>query len=228
MAFFSSSKEEIKRVEKNLERSFFTVKKDIGDVKNQVSHSLIDVRNNLSLVSQWLAYFNEKIQSQDEQIAELGRHVASQDIKGEIRKYVDEYYSLEPLLARINQVESRLNEIRGMSSLSSDSPGIQSQLKFMQQKLATLEQRKLNMREKIIKKISRNSGEYIKGVMLSYIRKYEKISAIRLKEMVVEEQGLCSKSSFYRMLEELENDDDVGTIKTNKEKHYFFKLAKKI
>ena len=51
------------------------------------------------------------------------------------------------------------------------------------------------------------------------------MSALQLKEMVVEEQGLCSKSSFYRILEEIESLDEIVTIKKGKEKHY---MAKKI
>ena len=44
-----------------------------------------------------------------------------------------------------------------------------------------------------------------------------------LKEIVVDEQNLCSKSSFYRLLEEIEQLDDVGVIKHGKEKHYVSK-----
>ena len=45
--------------------------------------------------------------------------------------------------------------------------------------------------------------------------------------MIVEEQGLCSKSSFYRLLEEIEQEPDIGVIKEGKEKHYIAKISKK-
>ena len=57
-------------------------------------------------------------------------------------------------------------------------------------------------------------------MVLSYIKKYWEITALQLKEMVVEEQGLCSKSSFYRLLQEIEERGDIGVVKEGKEKHY--------
>ena len=77
-----------------------------------------------------------------------------------------------------------------------------------------------------MKKITRNSKEYAKTIILSYIKKYEKISALQLKEMLVDEQALCSKSSFYRLLEEIESLGDIAVIKKGKEKHYISKISK--
>ena len=73
-----------------------------------------------------------------------------------------------------------------------------------------------------MKRLTRNSKEYVKSVILSYIKKYERISALQLKEIVVDEQNFCSKSSFYRLLEEIEQLDDIGVIKEAKEKHYLY------
>lgn len=56
------------------------------------------------------------------------------------------------------------------------------------------------------------------------IHKYEKISAHQLREMIVEEQGLCSKSSFYRILEEIEELSDISTVWQGKEKSYLTKI----
>jgi hypothetical protein len=63
----------------------------------------------------------------------------------------------------------------------------------------------------------------VKSVILSYIKKYERISALQLKEIVVDEQNFCSKSSFYRLLEEIEELDDIGVVKQGKEKQYISK-----
>ena len=58
------------------------------------------------------------------------------------------------------------------------------------------------------------------------IQKYGDITALKLREMLVEEQGVVSKSSFYRILEELEKDDLIDMVRVGKEKHYF--AAKKV
>ena len=68
----------------------------------------------------------------------------------------------------------------------------------LKSRLEKLEQKKAIIKEKIIKRITKNSKEYVKSIIISYIKKYGKISALQLKEMVVEEQGLCSKSSLRR------------------------------
>ena len=94
-------------------------------------------------------------------------------------------------------------------------------------RLDKLEAKKATIKEKIIKRITKNSKDYIKSIILSYIKKYGKITALQLKEMVVEEQGLCSKSSFYRLLEELEEEPEIGVLKKGKEKHYIAKVEKK-
>jgi len=84
------------------------------------------------------------------------------------------------------------------------------------------------MKEKIVKRLTRNSKEYVKSVIISYIRKYERISALQLKDIIVEEQNLCSKSSFYRLLEEVEGIDELGVIKQGKEKHYVSKAVRRL
>ena len=47
--------------------------------------------------------------------------------------------------------------------------------------------------------------------------------------MVVDEQKICSKSSFYRILEEIESEfeHEISTIKKGKEKHYLGKISPK-
>ena len=74
--------------------------------------------------------------------------------------------------------------------------------------------------------MTRNSKEYVKQLMLSYIRKYTQIGALQLKDMIVHDQGLCSKSSFYRLLDEIEALEDIGTVKKGKQKYYLYKQLK--
>lgn len=78
--------------------------------------------------------------------------------------------------------------------------------------------------KRIIKTIKRQSKDYIRHSVLSLIQKYGKITALQLRDIVVEEQGLCSKSTFYRILEEIENSDEISVIKKAKEKQYLAKI----
>jgi len=81
--------------------------------------------------------------------------------------------------------------------------------------------------EKSARKVARHSKEYIKNIILSTIGKFDQVQALQLREMIVEEQGLCSKSTFYRLLEELEAEESVSMIARGKEKVYIPKIVRK-
>jgi tetrahydromethanopterin S-methyltransferase subunit G len=126
---------------------------------------------------------------------------------------------------RLEALKARLEEIQLHQRISPKIPT--AEINQLNKRLEKLETKKVAIKEKIIKRITKKSKDYVKSIMLSYIKKYGKITALQLKEMVVEEQGLCSKSSFYRLLEELEEEPEIGVLKTGKEKHYIAKLSKK-
>jgi hypothetical protein len=86
-------------------------------------------------------------------------------------------------------------------------------------------EKKEGIRERLVRKIAKNSKDYVKSVIYSLIKKYNQISAPQLKEIVVEEQGLCSKSSFYRLLGEMEEENEVESLQKGKEKIYLFKSS---
>tara|TARA_B100000315_G_C14402632_1_gene507191 strand:- start:465 stop:863 length:399 start_codon:yes stop_codon:yes gene_type:complete len=84
--------------------------------------------------------------------------------------------------------------------------------------------KKDNLKKVILQDINSKSKGYIKNFIFSLIKKYNEISASQLKRIVVEEQSLCSKSTFYRILSELEQSEPLDVINTKKEKHFRFKL----
>jgi hypothetical protein len=81
------------------------------------------------------------------------------------------------------------------------------------------------LKEKIFKKVTRHSKDYVKSMLISLVKKYNKISGLNLREIVVEEQGIVSKSSFYRLLEEIEEEEGISVVHEGKEKHYFWTLS---
>jgi len=90
------------------------------------------------------------------------------------------------------------------------------------------DQRKRTSREAMVRRITRNSKSYVKTVIVSLIKKYQRIPALKLKEMVVDEQGLCSKSSFYRLLNEIQEESEVSVAHKGKEKEIVFKTASQL
>ncbi len=177
-----------------------------------VSSSFSRVRQDTTRIFQWLDYLHTQNAEQQKVISQLQHELKFAPKSSEdIRRIVDNYYSFESLFRRLEDTEKKLIQLeerqRVPQHFSATSERQEEPVKTPTQ-----------LQRKIVQRITRNSKEYIKSIMLSMINKYSKVSAYELREMVVEEQGLCSKSSFYRILEELEREKNLGVIFEGKEK----------
>ena len=204
--------------------------KQINDV---VKRSFSNEKRDTTNIFQWLNHFYKKSIEQEQLIKQLQLELSYiPKTREEIRRIVDDYYSFEGIMAKIKELNYKVNEIAIIQQEKhvQPIPSLQKvpppDISYIEKRLERLEQKKLSLKEKIIKRLTSNSKEYIKSLIISYIKKYEKISALQLKEIVVDEQNFCSKSSFYRLLEEIEELDDIGVIKQGKEKHYISKAVK--
>ncbi len=211
--FKSDADDKVDQLDKRLKESFERVKED--------THSLYE----------WIQYLHGENTSLQDELAQHKRLVAEhkaeiRHLRDEIRqlpitregikKVVDSYYDFEAMLQRIQELESRISQL---AQQRAPAQTIREEPQKVTRKA---------LQDKIVKRITRRSKEYIKGLILNMIQRYGKASALQLREMVVEEQGLCSKSSFYRVLEELEKEGSVGVISSGKEKVYTpEKLARK-
>ncbi len=193
--------------------------------------SFANVKRDTTNIFQWLNYFYRRNIEQDQMIRRLQAELSYMPrTREDIRRIVDYYYSFESITLRIKELNEKVEELGKKQQVQVDKYPMQTMsrephadLSHIEKRLEILEHKQPSMREKIIKRLTKNSKEYVKGIILSYIRKYEKISALQLKEIMVDEQNLCSKSSFYRLLEEIEEMDEVGVVKQGKEKHYLSK-----
>ncbi len=220
-------------------------KKEVGtekrlrQINDSLKKSFSNVKRDTINIFQWLNYFYRKNMEQEQAIRQLQLELSYMPkTKEEIRRIIDDYYSFEGILARIRELSDKVDKLSRASAeaeqhvpsaMQKEMPEpIKPDLSSIEKRLDKLEQKKISIKEKIMKRLTRNSREYIKSVILSYIRKYERVSALQLKEMVVDEQNFCSKSSFYRLLAEIEDMGDVGVIRQGKEKHYLSKAVKRI
>ncbi|MBU4348393.1 hypothetical protein KJ671_02775 [Patescibacteria group bacterium] len=212
--------------------------KGLLQLHSMLQSSFKNVKNDTTVIFQWLEYIQKLNQQQQSLIQEQQRTLADIQHKNndqeeairdlnlqlkymprspeELKKILEAYYSYEPVLTRIKELNDKVEELK-----VSQQP-IKNKVEYLHTRIERIPS-KLSIKEKIIKRITKHSKDYIKNFLLSLIRKYEKVSALQLREIVVEEQGLCSKSSFYRILEEVENDDSIGVIRQNKEKLYQYK-----
>jgi len=196
---------------------------------NQMDHTIYNsfgnVKRDMDSIFQWLDYLYHQNQEQEDQIAQLQhelRHTRAQlrympKTREEIKHLIDSHYSFEPVLERIKRLAERVDE------LAQQQKPLVQEVSSIGKKVEGLGEKKETVKEKLVKKLTRNSKRYVKNIILSMIQKYERIPALQLRDIIVEEQGLCSKSSFYRLLAELEQEDFVDVLQDGKEKIYLFK-----
>ena len=209
--------------------------KKLKQMNEVLKKSFANVKRDTANIFQWLNYFYRKNMEQEQSIKQLRMEISYiPKTREEIRKIIDSYYSFDSILSKIRELNEKVDDLAKMRlqfekyTPQPISKELHSYVNTIERRIGMLEQKKASIKEKIIKRLTRNSKEYVKSVVISYIRKYERISALQLKEIVVDEQNFCSKSSFYRILEEIEELDDIGVIKQGKEKHYIAKALKRI
>lgn len=205
--------------------------KKLSQINEVLKKSFSNVKKDTNSIFQWLNYFYKKNMEQEQAIKRLQLEISYMPkTREDIRRIIDDYYSFEGIMAKIRGLNERVDELSRKQQVQAEKHAPQPAAKeaiqdisYIEKRLERLEQKKMSIKEKIMKRLTRNSKEYVKSLILSYIKKYEKISALQLKEIVVDEQNFCSKSSFYRLLEEIEVIEDIGVVKHGKEKHYISK-----
>ena len=220
--------------------------KRFRQMNDALKKSFENVKNDTTNIFQWLNFFYKRNLDQEQSIKKLQMELSYMPkTREDIRRIIDDYYSFEGMMAKIRETSWKVDELARKHTLHEEHQKLQAiqprqvvhreepkeleiDISHIEKRLERLEQKRLSMKEKIVKRLTRNSKEYVKSVIISYIRKYERISALQLKDIIVEEQNLCSKSSFYRLLEEVEGIDELGVIKQGKEKHYVSKAVRRL
>ena len=203
--------------------------KRLKQMNDILKKSFANVKRDTSNIFQWLNYFYRKNMEQEQSIKRLQMELSYMPkTREDIRRIIDDYYSFESIMGKVRELNEKVDELRKQplrveKLVQQPMPKEMPDISYIEKRLERLEHKRISIKEKIMQRLTRNSKDYVKSIILSYIKKYEKISALQLREMVVDEQNFCSKSSFYRLLEEIEELDEIGVIKQGKEKHYVSK-----
>ena len=207
--------------------------KKLTQMHSLLTRSFSNVKRDTQNIFQWLNFLYQKNLEQNNKINQLELELSYIPKNPEdIRKIIDSYYSFDNLMERIKMINEKVDALAAKRESepiyvqhAQPQPSQESsQMYEIEQRLKQLEeQRKATIREKVIQRVTRNSKEYVKNLILSYVRKYGQIGALQLKDMVVHDQGLCSKSSFYRMLDEIESSEEVSVVRKGKQKYYLYK-----
>ena len=166
----------------------------MAEMDRTVSQSFVKVKQDTDTLYQWVTYL----------------HAQNQQL-------VEQYYSFDPILQRIKHIEQKIELLEMRRERSSFRPLDHSTPSVSPPARETAS---TALKEKMMRKLARNSKDYIKNLVLGLVHKYGKMGALQLREMVVDEQGLCSKSSFYRILEEMENEHSLQVVSDGKHTVY--------
>ena len=190
-----------------------------SEILLHIRESFSRVRNDNEILYQWVQYLHRQLQRYDQEFHKLYGHISAiTPSKESLHKLIGEYHSNLGLLDRLKSIEQRMEFLYQHGANSSTA------IAEIHQKLEHLAQKKQEIKSRLIEKIARNSKDYVKSLIVDIIEKQGEVSANKLREMFVEEKGLCSKSSFYRILEEIEQTTSVGVIRAGREKHYVLKV----
>lgn len=219
--------------------------RQIEQLKSAIAQSFSNVKRDSHAASEWLNFLYRKSLQQEQMMHSLSQqldHIPK--TRQELKQIIDYYYSHDHLLRKVQELNERVDSLIHLKNIPSELDHIKAQLanlpvthapvhhveerlEHIHDRLEKIESKKYSFKEKLVQKIAKRSKEYVKSVIISYIRKYGEISGLQLKEMVVDEQALCSKSSFYRLLAEVESLEEISVVQKGKEKHYLSKITKK-
>ncbi|MCX6708655.1 MAG: hypothetical protein NTW67_03335 [Candidatus Woesearchaeota archaeon] len=206
--------------------------KRLAEMDKSVSQSFAIVKQDTNSLYQWVSYLHQQNQQLTEQNTALKRLAEEQkfalnELKvtvqhlpktpNEIKQLVEQFYNFDPILQRIRHIEQKIELLemrREKSPLAVRPLEYQSPSESYEKQPATA------LKEKLMRKLARNSKDYIKNLVLGLVHKYSRVGALQLREMVVDEQGLCSKSSFYRILEEMEAEQSLHVVSDGKHTVY--------
>lgn len=215
-------------------------------IEENVKRSFAGVRQDIQTAWQWIQYLQtenaELRHSLDGNTAALQQLPTTEIIREEIQTAVQSVDVSAEVLDRLRHMEHRVDRLAKLDQkvevIAEHQNDVFSRLRALHSQVQdignyrrqdviprTVPARTIGntqLQEKAAKIAARNSKEMIKNSILKLIRLHGKISGIALRESIVSEQGLCSKSSFYRLLEEMEDTDDITVVQDGKEKTYFW------
>ncbi len=195
-------------------------KKVENEILSRIKDSFVRVKNDNEILYQWVNYLNQKLHQSEQKIHAMHSYIdALKPSKESVKSIIDEYHLNLGLLDRLKSIEQRIESLYHHGTVSS------STLTELHKKIDLLEQKKQALKSRIIQKITGNSKDYVKSLILETISKHGEISANEIRTLIVEEKGLCSKSSFYRILEEIEQTTSIGVARVGREKHYISKVT---
>jgi len=220
-----------------------------NELQEALKVSFEHVKHDVKNLQAWVHHLNQQNSYQQHVIDQLRGQIAHLNAqkehafkltRNEIRELIDSHYSLEPIVERMKKLEANLAEQNRqpltLPEQKQDLSPLMEKLAEINSKIHRIEHERApqhhiqapqpiapqisHLKQRVVREVARRSKDYVKGVIFNFIQKYGHASGLQLREIVVEEQKLVSKSSFYRLLQELEDDGKIAVEQRGKEKFY--------
>jgi len=207
--------------------------KKLKEINNNLVTSFSKIKQDMNNVHLWLNYFYQKNITLENSLSSLENQIKKASSQNpDANKLINLYTSFNDIQNQVSLLKTKLDSVPAsndfvLTKIDTAMEKIENiSLRIDKSESKDIPDKKTNLKKAILKDINKKSKDYIKNFISTLIKKYDKISASQLKRMVVDEQSLCSKSTFYRVLVELEQSDSISAISTPKEKQFFFKVAR--
>ena len=195
--------------EKTKDVEFYRVNSDIQSLNEQ-----------MQVITQWIQYFDGSIRDINSRMYRLQTHLSYiPKTKEQIKQVID-----SPDKSEIDQIREHIKELKQHVDHLKNQPKEEKIVERIIEKPVyseNLMERVGKPNQKIADLALKHSKDHLMKFIVQLMQKYGDITAQKLKEIVVEEQGLCSKSTFYRLLEELERQYNLKSERKGKVKYYF-------
>lgn len=154
--------------------------------------------------------------------------------KQEVVSWVENSTSVSHLSTRLLAAEARLERLRESEVSVENLREVPAQLERLREQVQSLlverpsvigpavvrSESRSRLQERVLRRVSTDGKDYMKDMILTQLRKTPNLRGQRLRERIVDEERLCSRSSFYRLLEELEAEGHVSFVVEGKHKVY--------
>lgn len=197
---------------------FWRTKKKLDQIHSAVEDSFSRVRSDTTILFEWIRFLHEQLEAQKRALHTQQSLMSSGISEGKVRDLIDLHAprlpDVKPLHEKVQGYDVRLAQIEQALERIAEQAKNQASMVVVD----PMKVRQTRLQEKIVRSVNKQSKEYIKKTILSLLEKYDQISASALREMVVDEQLLCSRSSFYRCIDELREQGELDAVSSGKEK----------
>ncbi len=173
------------------------------------------LNDHIAKIPQLQTEFHEQMAQLHQRISRIQSKLGDQDTT----------VHLDRLEAQISRLKADMEPLKSQV-FESHNRQIEAIKQKMEQPVSPAAKPVLHTR--ILNTLKRNSRAYAHSTILSYVKKHGKISVQQLREILVEEQAILSKSAFYRHIEEVEEMEGVAMVKEGKNKILFFQPRNKV